>query len=109
MTRLILVILLVLLLTVFGMTNNVETVTLHYVFGWSSPPIPVYQLVLGTAFGTGAFVILLLVPEWFRLRMTLRRQRKALKQTEIAVGRLNRFEERDKSPDDTPVNREEIT
>jgi lipopolysaccharide assembly protein A len=89
MIRLVLLILIILAVAGFGLENAEQTITLHYFFGYSTPPLPVYQVVLGTAFGSGLLVILLLFPEWVRLRLLVRRQKKALKQTETALHRVN--------------------
>jgi len=82
------VLLLIVFVIGFGIKNSDQLVKLHYYFGFSSPPLPVYQIVLGTFVISGITVIVLLLPDWFRLRLLLHKQRKALKRTEKAIKRV---------------------
>ena len=88
MIRTFLFILILLLGLTFIVKNADQTVALQYFLGLSTPPIPVYQLVAG-AFIVGMFLTgILIFPEWLRLRLELRRQRKALQRMEEEMGRL---------------------
>ena len=88
MIRLVIVLLLIVFAIGFGIRNSDQLVTLHYYFGFSTPPLPVYQIVLGTFVISGLIVIVLLLPDWIRLRLLLRKQRKALRLTEKALKRV---------------------
>jgi uncharacterized membrane protein YciS (DUF1049 family) len=76
MIRLILVILVLFAAISFGIKNATQEVTLEYYFGWSTAPFPVYQLILWSFIMSVFVITLLLLPEWIRLRLTVRRQRK---------------------------------
>jgi len=81
--------------------NTEQTVVLHYFIGLASPPIPVYHLVVG-AFITGMLLTgLMLFPEWIRMRLEIRRQRKSLQRIEDEMARL-----RPPSPDMGAKSRE---
>jgi len=71
----------------FMIENTEQTVQIRYLLGYTSAPIPVYQLVAG-AFIVGMLLSgLLIFPEWIRMRLELRRQRKALQRIEEEMGR----------------------
>ncbi len=85
----VLIFILILLLGFTGVVKNTEqTVVLQYFFGLATPPLPVYQLVAG-AFIAGMFLVGLMVfPEWIRMRLEIRRQRKSLQRIEDEMARL---------------------
>jgi putative membrane protein len=85
----VLVFILILLLGFTVVVKNTEpTVVLQYFFSLATPPIPVYQLVAG-AFIIGMLLTGLLVfPEWIRMRLEIRRQRKSLQRIEDEMARL---------------------
>ncbi len=88
MIRLILIILILLAVLSFSIKNANQEVILEYYFGLSTTPFPVYQLILWT-FVLSVFVTtLLLLPGWIKLRLTVRRQRKDLKQLEDELNHL---------------------
>ena len=71
----------------FMIENTEQTVQIRYLLGYTSAPIPVYQLVAG-AFIVGMLLSgLLIFPEWIRMRLELRRQRKALQRIEEEMDR----------------------
>jgi len=71
----------------FMIENTEQTVQIRYLLGYTSAPIPVYQLVAG-AFILGMLLSgLLIFPEWIRMRLELRRQRKALQRIDEDMGR----------------------
>lgn len=78
MIRLVLVILIFLAALSFGIKNANKYVVVEYYFGLSTTPFPVYQLILWTFVLSVLIITLLLLPEWIRLRLTVRRQRKEL-------------------------------
>lgn len=85
----------------FMIENTEQAVQIRYLMGYTSGPIPVYQLVAG-AFTVGMLLSGLLVfPEWIRMRLELRRQRKALHRIEEEMDRL-----RPPSPVMSPRDRE---
>jgi putative membrane protein len=87
MVRLILVVALLILSVTFCVQNREEEAILHY-FGGSSTPTPIYKPIL-SAFGAGLLIMgILLFPAWIKLRMELRRSRKAL---QLAEDELDRF------------------
>ena len=88
MIRTFLFILILLLGFTFIVKNTDQTVALQYFFGLAAPPIPVYQLVIG-AFIVGMLLTgILIFPEWIRLRLEVRRQRKSLVRIEDEMARL---------------------
>ena len=80
---------LILLLGFTVVVNNTDqVVVLQYFLDLATPPIPVYQLVAG-AFIIGMLLTGLLVfPEWIRMRLEIRRQRKSLQRIEDEMARL---------------------
>jgi len=85
----------------FMIENTEQTVQIRYFMGYSTPPIPVYQLVSG-AFIVGMLLTgVLIFPEWIRMRLALRRQRKALERIEEEMGRY-----RPETPVMSPRDRE---
>ena len=71
----------------FSMKNAQQEITLEYYFGLSTAPIPVYQVVVGTFILSGIVIILLLLPEWIKMRIKLRQQRKTLERVERELDR----------------------
>ena len=88
MIRLIFIIAVILAAFSFSIKNMDQKVTLQYFFGLSTPPVSIFQVVLGTFVLSLLVIIVLLLPEWIRLRLRLRRQRKDLERLEEE---LNRF------------------
>ena len=87
MVRLILVVILLVLSVTFFLQNREEEAILHYV-GTTSKPTPIYKPII-TAFGAGLLIMgILLFPAWIKLRMELRRSRKAL---QLAEEELDKF------------------
>jgi uncharacterized integral membrane protein len=87
MSRLFTLAVLIILFVTFAWMNADQLLSLHY-FKWATPPLPAYQVVLGAFVLGGLFVVVLLFPEWVRLRLELRRHRKLLKKVDGAVSRL---------------------
>ena len=101
MIRVLIFILVLVAAFTFMIENTEQTVQIRYVMGYSTPPIPVYQLVAG-AFIIGMLLTgLLIFPEWIRMRLELRRQRKSLQRVEEEITRL-----RPPSPAMSPKQRE---
>lgn len=73
----------------FGLKNAEQEVTLEYYFGLSSPPITVYKIVLWTFLLTVFAVTLLLLPEWIKMRVKLRHQRKMIERAEKELNQFN--------------------
>lgn len=72
----------------FMIKNTEQMVQIQYLMGYSTPLIPVYQLVAG-AFISGMLLTgFLIFPEWIRMRLELRRQRKSLQRIEDEMDRL---------------------
>src|SRR5437660_8234488 len=87
MVRLILVVLLLTLSLTFFLQNREEEAVLHY-FGITSKPTPISKPIL-IAFGSGLLIMgILLLPAWIKLRIELRRARKALHLSEEELDRL---------------------
>jgi uncharacterized integral membrane protein len=87
MVRLILVVILLTLSLTFFLQNREEEAVLHY-FGVTSKPTPISKPIL-IAFGSGLLIMgILLLPAWIKLRMELRRARKALHLAEEELDRL---------------------
>ncbi|MBI3611130.1 MAG: LapA family protein [Nitrospirae bacterium] len=68
--------------------NTEQTVVLQYFFGLATPPLPVYQLVSGAFIAGMLLAGLLIFPEWIRMRLEIRRQRKSLQRIEDEMARL---------------------
>ena len=86
MIRLILVVILLTLSLAFFLQNRDEEAILHY-FGTTTDPTPIYKPIL-SAFGAGLLIMgILLFPAWIKLRMELRRSRKALQTAEEELDR----------------------
>lgn len=86
MVRLILIVTLFALSLTFILQNNGEEAILHY-FGATTKPTPIYKPIL-SAFGAGLLVMgILLFPAWIKLRIELRRSRKALQVAEEELDR----------------------
>jgi putative membrane protein len=86
MVRLILIVTLVALSLTFVLQNTGEEAILHY-FGVTTNPTPIYKPIL-SAFGAGLLVMgILLFPAWIKLRIELRRSRKALQSAEEELDR----------------------
>jgi len=86
MIRLILVVVLLTLSLTFFLQNREEEAILHY-FGAISKPTPIYKPIL-ISFVAGVLIMgILLFPAWIKLRIELRRSRKAL---QLAEGELDR-------------------
>jgi putative membrane protein len=86
MVRLILIVMLLALSLTFFLQNNAEEAILHY-FGTTTKPTPIYKPIL-SAFGVGLLVMgILLFPAWIKLRIELRRSRKALQMAEEELDR----------------------
>lgn len=86
MVRLILIVALLALSLTFFVQNNAEEAILHY-FGTTTKPTPIYKPIL-SAFGVGLLVMgILLFPAWIKLRIELRRSRKALQMAEEELDR----------------------
>lgn len=86
MVRLILVVILLTLSLTFFLQNRNEEAILHY-FGATSKPTPIYKPIL-SAFGAGVLIMgILLFPAWIKLRIKLRRSRKALQLAEEELDR----------------------
>jgi uncharacterized membrane protein YciS (DUF1049 family) len=87
MVRLILVVVLLTLSMTFFLQNREEEAILHY-FGITSKPTPISKPIL-IAFGSGLLIMgILLLPAWIKLRIELRRSRKALHLSEEELDRL---------------------
>jgi uncharacterized integral membrane protein len=87
MSRLITLVVIIILFTTFAWMNADQILALHY-FKWSTPPLPAYQVVMGAFVLGGLFVVVLLFPEWVRLRLELRRYRKAMKKADTAMSKV---------------------
>ena len=86
MVRLILIVTLLALSLTFFLQNSGEEAILHY-FGATTKPTPIYKPIL-SAFAVGLLVMgILLFPAWIKLRIELRRSRKALQVAEEELDR----------------------
>ncbi|MBI3811585.1 MAG: LapA family protein [Nitrospirae bacterium] len=88
MIRVLIFILVLLLGFTVVVKNTDQTVVLQYFFSLATPPIPVYQLV-ASVFILGMLLTgLMIFPEWVRMRLEIRRQRKSLQRIEDEMARL---------------------
>lgn len=72
---------------IFILLNNEPTVQVRYFMGFTTGPIPLYQLVVGAFIVGMALIGILVFPDWIRLRLEVRRQRKALARIEEEMTR----------------------
>ena len=94
MVRLILVGILLLLALTFFLQNQEQEVTLRYFFGLNTASTPIYKPIL-SAFGVGLLVAtILLLPDWIRTRLELRRKTQSLQEAEADLARLRDTPER---------------
>jgi len=78
MIRLLLLLLVLAVALLFALENRDQMIVLRLLFGEIMPPTPVYLVVL-TSFAIGVLVAgLLVVPDWIRTRLQLRRQRRQI-------------------------------
>lgn len=62
----------------FAMENRDQTIVLRMLFSELTPPMPVYVVVLAS-FALGVLVAgLMVVPDWIRTHLELRRQRRQI-------------------------------
>ncbi|MEO5656026.1 MAG: LapA family protein [Nitrospiria bacterium] len=78
MIRLIILLVVLAAALLFAMQNQDQAIALRLLFGRITPPLPVYLIVLGS-FALGVLVAgMLVVPDWVRTRLQLRRQRREI-------------------------------
>jgi uncharacterized membrane protein YciS (DUF1049 family) len=77
MIRFILLLILCLFLLTLGLSNSQSFVSLNYFFGIATRPIPVAWLITGTLAAGMVLGWLFVLPGWVRLKLELRRRRKA--------------------------------
>jgi uncharacterized integral membrane protein len=88
MMRLILLLIVIILYFTFVLYNLEEKTVLKYALGLSTQPMPVYLLILGSIM-IGMFLAGVLVfPNWIRMRVEMRRQRRTIEQMEQELNRL---------------------
>ena len=86
MIRLTLLLILGLFLLTLGLKNSDLSVTLSYFLGITTRPIPIAWLIAG-AFAAGLVLgWLFVLPGWIRLKLELRRQRRAQDRLEEELG-----------------------
>ncbi len=83
MIRFALVLFFILVVFVFTIKNLDKTIRIQSFFGYESPPLPVYLLVIGAFFFGMLMAVVLLLPEWVKNRMQLRRHEKTLQRLEL--------------------------
>lgn len=78
MIRLLLLLVVLAVALLFALENRDQTIVLRLLFGEITPPMPVYLVVLAS-FALGVLIAgLLVVPDWIRTRLQLRRQRRQI-------------------------------
>ncbi len=78
MIRLLLLLVVLAVALLFALENRDQTIVLRLLFGEITPPTPVYLVVLAS-FALGVLIAgLLVVPDWIRTRLQLRRQRRQI-------------------------------
>lgn len=87
----------------FAALNTQQTVVLRFLLGYSTPPLPVYQLAAGGFLIGMGLTVLLVFPEWVKLRWELKRQRKAFLKIEKQMNKIRPPEGEPASPvEETP-------
>ena len=88
MIRMFLLIAVLILSFTFIIKNIDQMVVVDYFLGITIPPIPLYQLVGGALIFGMLLAGFLILPEWIRLRLDLRRQKKTLQRLEEELAHL---------------------
>jgi uncharacterized membrane protein YciS (DUF1049 family) len=88
MIRLLILLVVIVLYFTFVIYNMEEKITLKYVMGLATQPLPVYLLVLGSLLAGMVLASILVLPGWIRMRMEMRRQRRTIEQMEYELNRL---------------------
>ena len=103
MIRMALLILILILSFTFMIKNIDQMVVVDYFMGITTPPIPVYQLVGGALILGMALAGIFIFPEWLRLRLEVRRQKKTLRRLEQELDDI-----RSLNPDEEPTEDEMV-
>ncbi len=82
MIRFLLILILFVVAFTLAINNLQETIRIHYFFGYESRPIHVYLLIVGAFLLGMVITVLLLLPEWVKNRLRLRRQERTLQRLE---------------------------
>lgn len=85
MIRFVFVLILVIVVLSFAVENLEKTIRFHYFFGYESPPFPVYLVILGAFFFGMLMTVVLLLPEWIKNRIRLRRHERTLHRLETEL------------------------
>jgi uncharacterized membrane protein YciS (DUF1049 family) len=86
MIRLTLLLVLTVFLVTLGFKNSNQLVSLSYFFGFAAGPIPVTWIIAETLAVGMVLGWLFLLPSWVKLRLELRRQRRAQDRLEEELG-----------------------
>lgn len=88
MIRLVLIVILFGAALLFALENAGQQVSVWYFFGRPPLVVALHMLLLGAFIGGMAIALLLLFPEWIRLRMDLRRHKKILTKVEDELAQV---------------------
>ena len=89
MIRLILFIIVILVLFTLSLTNAQEQVTIRYFWGWTSQPIRIDLLILGSFLAGTLLTMIIILPGWIGMKLALRRNRRTIEQLEADRDRLH--------------------
>ncbi len=66
---------------------NEGVVQIHYLFG-TTPPLPLYVIIVGSFIISGVVFMIILLPAWIRDKLEIRKLRRALQKIESERGRI---------------------
>jgi uncharacterized integral membrane protein len=102
MIRLILIVILFGAVLLFALENSSQQVSIWYFFGRPPLVVPLHVLLLSGFMAGMGIALLLLFPEWIRLRMDLRRHKKILTKVEDELAQMRGARTRPPRTPDAP-------
>ena len=87
MIRFVFVLIFVLVVFTFAFKNLDQTITFRYFLGYESSPFPVYLVLVGAFFLGMLMTVILLLPEWVKTRIRLRRHERTLHRLETELNK----------------------
>ncbi|HEX9759117.1 MAG TPA: LapA family protein [Nitrospiria bacterium] len=96
MVRFVFVLIFVIVIFTFAIKNLEKTITFHYFFGYESSPFPVYLVILGVFFFGMMMTVILLLPEWVKNRIRIRRHERTLQRLETELNQRHSISKSEK-------------
>lgn len=80
MIRIVFSLIIIIVILILAIANKVE-VPINYLFG-TTPPQPLYMILIGTFVAGGLAFTIILLPAWIRDKMEIRKLRRSLQKIE---------------------------